>query len=89
MAGSHYLHSTRQTGSPVHCHGANSVITDVLLHLKQKFPTVGHLYNESFINSRKKNLSIALISIEVDIDYSTDNLGDMSNILRHKIYILK
>ena len=88
LSKSNNLHSARKPRSSVHSNSAHSVITNVLLHLEDKFATIGRHNLECLIYCRQKNLAFALIGIKADINDSTYHLGYAPYLLRHISYSL-
>ena len=54
------------------------ILADVLLHLDNKLVAIGSLDRQCFMNFRQHLFRIQSLGIEIDVDYRTDNLGNVS-----------
>ena len=81
------LQTTLQTISIVHCHTTYGILTDMLLHLDDKFLAVGTNNLKSFVDLGEHFLCIQSFGIEINIDNRTNNLRNASFNLCHKRFI--
>ena len=73
----------------VHSHAANGVFTDVLLHLYNQVAAVGTGDSQSIMDFWQHFLRLQSLSIEINVDHGTDNLGNASfNLCHNSIIVL-
>ena len=79
------LESTLQSVGVVHGYAAHGVLTDMLLHLDNEFATVGSLNPQGIMDSWQHFLSVLSLGVEEHVDDRSDNLGNVSTNLCHKL----
>ena len=67
-----------QTVGVIHCHAAHSVFTDMLLNLHYQFAAVGPNDTQGIVNFRQHFLLLLALGVEVDVNYRTNNLRNVS-----------
>ncbi len=72
-------YTSLQSVGTFHCHTTHSVLSDVLLHFKNKSGTVGAVNLERSINGRNH----IVLSLEGNIDHGADNLSHCSEFIAH------
>ena len=72
----YYLKVTLQTIRIVHGHTTYSILSDVLLYLDNQILPISSFNTQSIVNLWQNLLRILALSIKVNIDNRTDNLGD-------------
>ena len=71
--------STLQAVGVVHSHAAHRILADVLLHLDNQDAPVATIDPQSLVDLRQHLLSLLTFCIEINIDDSANNLGNVSN----------
>ena len=79
LTGWHDFHSALQSIRAVHCHGTNSIFTNVLLHFHHQCAAIVSYDSHRIVDLRQSMFRILAFKFEVYIDYRTDYLRNVSN----------
>ena len=81
------LQSSRESVGIVHGNGAYRVLTDMLLYFNDNISAIRMLHDKRIMDFGKNIFCRLSFCREAYIDYRTDNLQDMTNVLLSHLYI--